>query len=96
MNSVADNPVIAPDYGLEEEQNPARRNHRASAARSAAGRPARKTNGSALAAMNGIPSTPEGSVRLAFISGLKRSAYRAVDGRRVRSGMRSKLFGETV
>jgi hypothetical protein len=64
---------------------------RASAARYAAGRPAKKTNGSAPAAMTGIRSKQEACAQLASISGLKHSAFRAANGRRIRSGMRSNL-----
>lgn len=49
VSPVADNPVIIPDHELEEEKKPASPNSRASAARFAAGRPGRKTNGSAIA-----------------------------------------------
>ena len=62
---------------------------RESAVRSAAGRPARKTSGSAPVAMNGIRSTLEESAERAFTSGLKPNASRAHGGRRTRSGMRS-------
>ena len=58
--------------------------------RSAAGRPGRKTNGLATADTSGTPSTREASAQRAFISGLKPSAYRAVDGRHTRCGMRSE------
>jgi hypothetical protein len=59
------------------------------AARSAAGRPAKKTNGSAPAALSGIHSIREASAQLACTSGLKPSACRVVDGRRIRTGMRN-------
>jgi hypothetical protein len=64
------------------------RNH-AFAARSAAGRPAKKTSGSAPAGTSGTRSTPEASARLAFTSGLRRNVSRAAVGRRTRCGMRS-------
>ncbi len=60
---------------------------RASGARSAAGRPANRTNGFARAAMSGTPSTPEESALPVFISGLRPSASRAADGRLTQSGM---------
>ena len=63
---------------------------RASAAHSAAGRPAKKTNGFAPADMSGIPSIREASAQLAFTSGLRLSASRAADGRRIRIGTRSR------
>ena len=52
----------------------------------AAGRRARKTSGSALAATSGTRSTPEASAQLACTSGLRRSASLAADGRRIHSG----------
>jgi len=64
---------------------------RASVARCAAGRPAKKTSGSAPAATSGIPSTREAYALLACTSGLKPSAFLAADGRRIPTGMRSKL-----
>ena len=61
---------------------------RASAARSAAGRPpAKKTNGLATAATNGTRSTREGRAQPAYNGGLRLSASLAVDGRRIRLGM---------
>ena len=57
-----------------------------SAARCAAGRPAKKTNGSAHAGMSGTPSTREASAPRVFTSGLRPSAYRVTDGRRIRTG----------
>jgi hypothetical protein len=64
-------------------------NRRASAALCAAGHPTRKINGSALAAMNGTRLIREAFASPAFISGLKRSASLAADGRRIRIGTRS-------
>ena len=58
--------------------------------RSAAGRPARKTYGFAPADMSGTRSIPEAFAPRASTSGLKPSAYRAVDGRHTRCGMRSE------
>src|SRR5206468_3649256 len=55
---------------------------------SAVGRLAKKTSGSAPAAMSGIPSTREASAQPVCTNGLKPNASRAVDGRRTRSGMR--------
>jgi len=52
--------------------------------------PARKIAGLVAAAMSGIRSTPEECAPPAFTSGLKHSASRAVIGRRIRIGMRSK------
>lgn len=62
---------------------------RASAARFAAGRPAKRTNGFAPADMIGTRSKREESAQRAFTSGLKRNASRAADGQRIRIGMRS-------
>lgn len=61
---------------------------RVSGVQSAVGLPAKKTNGRAPAAMNGILSTREESAHPAFISGLKRNAYLVADGHRIRYGMR--------
>ena len=60
----------------------------ASAARSAAGRLAKTTNGFAPAGMIGTHSTPEASAQRAFTNGLRPSAYHAADGRSSRIGMR--------
>lgn len=64
--------------------NPARRTY---AAHCAVGRPATKTDGSARVDTNGTRSTRAACAQLAFISGLKRSAFRATTGRRTRSGI---------
>ena len=74
----------------DERGNPASRNLHASAARCADGRHERKTNGFVPAESNGILSIREACAQPASINGLKRSASLAVDGRRTRSGMRSK------
>ena len=66
-----------------------RQNPRASAARSAAGRPVRKITGSVSAVIRGIPLIREASAQRASTSGLKRSAFLAADGRRIRTGMLS-------
>jgi hypothetical protein len=68
---------------------------RASAARSAAGRPGKRTSGSAPAATSGTPLTREASALPAFISGLRLSAFLAADGRRIRIGM-NETTGEVV
>jgi hypothetical protein len=65
---------------------------RASAARSAAGRPGRKTTGFAPAGTNGTRSIREESVRRVSISGLRPNASSVADGRRIRTGMRSDLL----
>src|SRR5215469_10510387 len=62
------------------------RNRRESAARCAAGRLGKKTNGSASGAMIGIHSRREASAQLAFTNGLKPSASLAAGGRRIRIG----------
>ena len=69
---------------------------RASAVRSAAGRPARRTNGSALAVMSGTQSTREGCARLVSSVGLKLSACLAVAGRRTLIGMHIREKEEAV
>jgi hypothetical protein len=58
-------------------------------AHSAAGRPARKTNGLVAAAMSGTRSTREAYARLVSINGLKLNVFRALAGRRIPIGMRS-------
>jgi hypothetical protein len=71
------------------ERKPTIQPVQASAAHSAAGRPAKKTNGLAPAGMNGTHSTWEEFASPASTSGLKPSAHRAADGLRIRIGMRS-------
>ena len=61
--------------------------NRVYAAHGAVGRPATKTDGSARVDTNGTRSTRAVCAQPAFISGLKRSAYRAAIGRRTRSGI---------
>ena len=64
----------------------------ASAARCAAGRLARKTAGCVSAAMSGTPSIQEECALPACTNGLRPSASRVRDGRRIRIGMRSDLL----
>jgi hypothetical protein len=64
-------------------------NPRVSAARSAAGRLPRKTNGSASAVIRGIPLIRAASAHSAFTNGRRLSAYRAAVGRRIRLGMQA-------
>jgi hypothetical protein len=64
---------------------------RASAARSAPGRPAKKTSGPAPAATPGTRSTPEGFSPPVSTVGLRPNASRAPDGRRIRIGTRNNL-----
>src|ERR1017187_2584785 len=59
---------------------------RASAARSAAGRPAKKTDGLVTADTNGTPSIPEASALPASISGLRLSAFLVAAGRHIPIG----------
>lgn len=67
---------------------------RASAARSAVGRPAKRTNGFAPADTNGTRLRREECARRASTSGLRRSASLAADGRRTQNGMfRNALKG---
>jgi len=68
------------------------RNH-ASAARCAAGRPAKKTNGFVTADTSGTLSIREASALPVFISGLTPSASRAAVGRRIHSGTRIRDSG---
>ena len=92
MNPVADNPVIVPQRELEEDKKPGESKPPASAARCAAGRPAKRTNGLVPAATNGTRSTPEVFAPRVFTSGLRPSASLAAGGRCIRIGMRSDLF----
>jgi len=62
----------------------------ASDARSAVGRPARKTSGSAPAGSSGIHSTLGESAQPACTNRLRPSASRAADGRRIRCGTRNR------
>jgi hypothetical protein len=67
-----------------------------SAARCEAGRPARKTTGSASAGTSGTRSIREAFAQPAFISGLRPSASLAADGRGIPHGIGSNssaLFG---
>jgi hypothetical protein len=66
---------------------------RASVARSAAGRPAKKTDGLVAAETNGTRSILEACVPRACISGLRLSAYLVAAGRRIRIGMRGNASG---
>jgi len=70
-----------------KRRSPANPNRRVSAARSAAGRLAKRTNGSASAVIRGTRLKREAYVPRACTSGLKLSASHAADGRRIRSGM---------
>jgi len=63
---------------------------RASAARSAAGHPAKKTDGFVTADTNGTRSTRAEFAPRASTSGLRRNASLAPAGRRIRIGMRSE------
>jgi len=69
---------------------------RASAALSAAGRPGKRTSGSAPADTSGTRSTLGESALRAFINGVRLNASLAADGRRTRSGMRLREKLETV
>src|ERR1039458_8160428 len=62
----------------------------ASAARSAAGRPEKKTDGLVTADTNRTRSIVEASAQPVSINGLRRNAFHAADGRRIRFGTRSK------
>jgi hypothetical protein len=62
---------------------------RASAVRSAVGRPAKKTDGFVTADTHGTRSIPEASALPASISGLRLSAFLVAAGRRIRTGMGS-------
>jgi hypothetical protein len=65
---------------------------RASAARSAAGRPAKKTDGVASADTNGTRSILEACAPRAYTNGLRHSASRALAGRHTQNGMCSNAF----
>jgi hypothetical protein len=71
---------------LKKRRIPTRRNPLASAARSAAGRPAKKITGSVSAVIRGIPLIREASAQRASTSGMKRSASPVQSGRLIRSG----------
>jgi hypothetical protein len=88
MAPIADNPVIAPDRELEEDKKPgASELPRIRCPLCGAGHRAKKTNGSAPAALSGTLSTRDESAQPASKNGLKPSAFRAVGGRLIRSGM---------
>jgi hypothetical protein len=85
MSPVADNPVVVPDRDLQKEKT-----HDPSEPRircPLCGWSAQRGQMVLHCAMSGTPSTRETSARLACISGLKRGASHAVDGRRIRIGM---------
>jgi len=84
-------PLRPPTTLSKTETHPAH----ASAARYAAGRPARKIAGSASAAMSGIRSIRAASAPHAFTSGLRPSVSRAADGRRIRIGIHIREFRKT-
>jgi hypothetical protein len=65
---------------------------RASAARSAAGRPAKKTDGVASADTNGTRSILEACAPRAYTNGLRHSASRALAGRHTQNGTCSNTF----
>lgn len=71
------------------------RSRHLSVARSAVGRLVSKTNGFARVATSGTRSTREEYALPACISGLKRSASLAVDGRRIPTGMRTEQTSMT-
>src|SRR5271170_4997379 len=75
---------------LRKRESPASRNRHASAARSAVGRPDKKTVGSAHADTSGTRSTAGESAPPASTSGLRPSASLAADGRCIRTGMLNK------
>jgi hypothetical protein len=78
------------DRNLKRRRRLVLRNRRASAARFAAGRLAKKTDGLVTAETNGTPSTPEACVPRACISGLTLSASLAAAGRRTLAGTESE------
>jgi len=66
----------------------------ASAARSAYGRPAKRTNGFAPAVTSGTRSTLAASALCAFINGVRLNVSLAADGRRIRTGIRPDTLSE--
>ena len=84
MSDVSQSSVVL-DKELDEEKMVGRLPTPAFAARCAAGRPARRTNGSASAVIHGTLSTREASAQPAFTSGMRPSAFPVVDGRRTRT-----------
>src|SRR5579859_6735474 len=81
MSPVANRPVEH-----EGEKKPASRNHHVSAAPCAAGRQARRTNGSPPAVANGTRSTRAASGRSVFANGVRRNVSHVRGGRHTRSG----------
>jgi len=77
------------------KRDPANRSRHVSVARSAVGRLVSKTHGFAPAASSGTRSTREEYARPACISGLKRSASLAVDGRYIPTGMCTEQMSMT-
>jgi hypothetical protein len=81
------------DRELEEEKSHDSSGSRFDA-RCAAGRPAKKTAGSAPAVLSGTQSIREACAPLAYNNGLRPNAYRAVDGLHILTGMRSDEAAE--
>ena len=95
MRAVKDDQSVVVDQEPNQDKSHEPSGPR-SAARSAAGRRAKKTDGSAPAATNGTLSIQEKCVKPASISGLRPSASLAGDGRRIRSGMRDEAKFRTA
>jgi hypothetical protein len=93
---IRDSDASVLDRELAEEKEPGKSDHRASAARYAAGRLGKTTNGSASAVIRGTHLILEEFAHRACTSGLRRSASLAAVGRRIRIGMRSNLLNERI
>jgi hypothetical protein len=90
MSLKSDTPTLVPDRKVRKRRAGS---HLvlASAARSVAGPPAKKTDGFAPAGMNGTHSILEASVPPASTSGLRLSAYLVAAGRRIQIGTRTNV-----
>jgi len=85
MSSKTDTPTIVPDLEQDKTHEPS---GPVSAALIAAGHSGKRTSSSALAGTHGTRPILRVFVQGVFTSGLRPSASRAVDGRRIRTGMR--------
>jgi len=94
MSAISDDPADSTVLDREAEQE---KSHDPSSprirSRSAAGHPAKKTDGLVTADMSGIHSTREEFAPPVFTNGFRHSASRAVGGRCMRTGMRGHRIG---
>ena len=96
MSLVTDNPVVVPDRELEEDKKPSESEPPRIRCPLCGWSPRKEDSGSAPVGTIGTPLIRAACVPRACTSGLKPSAFRAADGRRILTGMPvidSKNFG---